>query len=408
MRKNLVALYGVQLATFVLPLLTMPFLARALGPGSLGKLSVVQSLFGTIGFLVEYGFGLSATRMASIYRNDRKSLTLLVSNVIGAKCILSIVFLFISLSIYVLMPIFNDMGVIFWIGFLNALIQGFGLLWFYQGIERLSMPALVDVVTRFFYAGLIILFINSPEDVGLVLILQGITTALSVFVNAFRMRNLIDKLKFSLSGSINSLKDGRSMFYFRAVNLLYTSSNAVILRFFTSNISVGHFSAAERLTGAGSSAINPLTQLIYPRLSYLIHHDLTEAKVYFKRSLSIILIASTFIVLTLFFLAPLIVNVVFGVDFGDSIHLLRIMAFSIFFVSLTNLFGLHWMIPNKLETQFNKIILGSVAFGVPSMLISASRWKSIGMAYSITAIEASIALLTIIYVIRSGKSPFRS
>lgn len=41
--QNLLALYGVQFANYLLPLLTLPYLARVLGPESWGALAVAQS-----------------------------------------------------------------------------------------------------------------------------------------------------------------------------------------------------------------------------------------------------------------------------------------------------------------------------------------------------------------------------
>jgi len=42
--QNLLALYGVQFANYLLPLLTLPYLARVLGPSGFGVLAVGQSL----------------------------------------------------------------------------------------------------------------------------------------------------------------------------------------------------------------------------------------------------------------------------------------------------------------------------------------------------------------------------
>ena len=47
--RDLAALYGVQLVTTLLPLLTVPFLARTLGPGTWGALAVAQAFGGLVG-----------------------------------------------------------------------------------------------------------------------------------------------------------------------------------------------------------------------------------------------------------------------------------------------------------------------------------------------------------------------
>lgn len=56
--QNLLALYGVQFANYLLPLITLPYLTRVLGPESWGSLVVVQSFAQYLSLLVEYGFNL--------------------------------------------------------------------------------------------------------------------------------------------------------------------------------------------------------------------------------------------------------------------------------------------------------------------------------------------------------------
>src|SRR5271169_2073299 len=59
---NTAALYGVQLCRKAIPLLTMPYLARVLGPAGWGSVAFVSSLGEFIVLIIEFGFNLSATR----------------------------------------------------------------------------------------------------------------------------------------------------------------------------------------------------------------------------------------------------------------------------------------------------------------------------------------------------------
>ena len=66
--ENAAALYAVQLAGYVLPLITVPFLARVLRPDGFGLLALAQSLALWLSILLEYGFNLSATRAVAAPR----------------------------------------------------------------------------------------------------------------------------------------------------------------------------------------------------------------------------------------------------------------------------------------------------------------------------------------------------
>src|SRR5258708_16352230 len=59
---NALALYGVQIAGYVIPLVTLPYLARVLRPEAFGLLLFGQSFALWASLVIEYGFGLSAAR----------------------------------------------------------------------------------------------------------------------------------------------------------------------------------------------------------------------------------------------------------------------------------------------------------------------------------------------------------
>src|SRR3954447_15094234 len=82
---NVVTLYGVQACTYVLPLITFPYLARVLHPDGWGAVLFSQAIGAMIAIAVEYGFDLSATRETARFSTDRKRLRELVAGVLGAK-----------------------------------------------------------------------------------------------------------------------------------------------------------------------------------------------------------------------------------------------------------------------------------------------------------------------------------
>ncbi len=60
--RNALALYGVQICRKVLPFVSIPYLARILGPTAWGRVAFVQAFSEMLVLLIEFGFTLSATR----------------------------------------------------------------------------------------------------------------------------------------------------------------------------------------------------------------------------------------------------------------------------------------------------------------------------------------------------------
>ena len=74
--KNTLSLYGIQFAGYVIPLITLPYLARVLLAPGFGLLLFSQSFALGASIIIEYGFNFCATRRAAQHQGDRPSLTI--------------------------------------------------------------------------------------------------------------------------------------------------------------------------------------------------------------------------------------------------------------------------------------------------------------------------------------------
>src|SRR5690606_38061523 len=87
--RNAGALYAVQLVSFLVPVLEIPILARALGVAQYGHILFCQALALTASLLVEYGFNINAAHQAALVRDRPQDLTRLFSQVSLAKIVLA-------------------------------------------------------------------------------------------------------------------------------------------------------------------------------------------------------------------------------------------------------------------------------------------------------------------------------
>ena len=86
--QNALGLYGVQIAGYIIPLITLPYLARVLRPQGLGLVLFAQSFALWASLTIEYGFNLSATRAVAQNREKNDHLAATAAGVLGAKALL--------------------------------------------------------------------------------------------------------------------------------------------------------------------------------------------------------------------------------------------------------------------------------------------------------------------------------
>ncbi|MEC8678340.1 MAG: oligosaccharide flippase family protein, partial [Candidatus Margulisiibacteriota bacterium] len=83
--KNGTSLGIVQLSNYILPLVTLPYLARILGPNYFGLVMMAQATMIYLTLLTDYGFNLSATKEIAKVRDNLKKVSQLFSSVIIIK-----------------------------------------------------------------------------------------------------------------------------------------------------------------------------------------------------------------------------------------------------------------------------------------------------------------------------------
>ncbi|WAT01799.1 oligosaccharide flippase family protein [Rouxiella chamberiensis] len=71
MVKNILSLFMIQGAGYILPLVTLPYLVRVLGPSQYGILGFSFAFVQYFTLIVQYGFDLSATNKIAIHKEDK-------------------------------------------------------------------------------------------------------------------------------------------------------------------------------------------------------------------------------------------------------------------------------------------------------------------------------------------------
>ncbi len=155
---------------------------------------------------------------------------------------------------------------------------------------------------------------------------------------------LVTRVRFrmpSWNEVAHALKEGWPVFLSMAALTLTGSTNIFVLGLVAPPAQVGFYMGAYRLIVAGRMLVTPVVTAIYPHISHRAAIS-SESTIRFLRRYSLLL-ASPFLVTSLFtiVLAPWIVRLLLGPQFGETVLLLRIMAFSPFLLCLLFTKGLH-------------------------------------------------------------------
>jgi PST family polysaccharide transporter len=389
--RNASALYAVRFATFVLPLVSLPYLARTLEVETFGVVTFAQSFAAWLTIVVEYGFSLSATREVARHRANPAALSDIVTGVIGAKAGLTIMAVVIAF-VAIWLPSFRGHTELAILALLLAVVQGMSPIWFFQGIEQLRVPAACEVCARVVGTCGIFLLVRSPSDAWIALVTQLVGSALGVAVSMVIMLRLVRLRRPSWRATRDALRRGAGMFLLTSAISLYTAANTFILGLFATAQALAFFGGVERLARAAAYLIGPLSQALFPRMSFLVTTDRTAAARLLRRSAVIMGAFSVATAGALFAFAPLIVRWMLGPAFSPAVPVLRTLSFIIPLVAAGNLLGIQWMLPIGLDRQFSAIVISAGALNLVLAVVLAPRLQATGMAIATTTAEAFVAV----------------
>lgn len=355
--ENLFSLSFLQIANYIIPLITLPYLVRVLGPEKFGLTAFAQAFILYFIFLVDFGFNISATREISIHRNDINKVSEIFSSVFFIKFFLLILSFLIFIVIVSVVSTFKVEMFFYLLNFLTVVGWIIFPQWYFQGIEKMKFIALVNFLAKFILTIAIIIFIREVDDyikipilnfVGL--LISGIVSLVIVYkyypVKIKLPRISIIKVQFNL---------GLQIFVSNVGMNLYTTSNSVVLGLLTNNVIVGYYTAAEKIFKAFQYLSIPINQAVFPHFSQLIAQNKTRAIQLFNKFFWMSLLFTSIVSLVMVIASPL-VKIFLGIEFVPSILIFSILSIGLI-PSLGNYtLGIQGLVNFGHEKVFAKIV----------------------------------------------------
>jgi PST family polysaccharide transporter len=387
---NTAALYGVQLCRKIFPLITMPYLARVLGPSVWGTVAFVSSLGEFIVLMIEFGFNLSATRQIAQARNSPEICGNVMAGVVGAQALLATASITAAWLASRFIPLLRDNPHLLWAGVFYGVCQGLNPLWFFQGLERLRLLATLEIVGKTIGVIGVFLVVRSPENAWLALLLQGIPPMLSAIIGMTIAYRQFPFVVPTISLVRDALVSSWKLFVFRSGESLYGAGNAFILGLFAPIASVGYFAIAEKISKAAFGLLNPIREALYPRLSRLAAGSGVEMARLARIGAALMISGGFLLGIVLYAFAPFLIRTITGSNFSPAVTVLRIFALLPPLLSVTYSVGLQWLLPHGQDGVVNRIILTAGALNILMAFAAAPRFQHVGMAVSVLLAECFV------------------
>lgn len=358
--ENFFSLAVLQGANYLLPLITLPYLVRVLGPEKYGLVMFAQAFLQYFVVLTDYGFDLSATREISLHRQNKQKITEIFSAVILIKLLLMVFSFIVLLVIVFSFKKFAAEWELYLLTFGFVVGNVLFPVWFFQGMERMRFVTLLNITAKLIFTVLIFVFIREVSDYILVPLFNGLGFLVAGLISlwlVFRRFGIRWK-PVTLPVIIFHLKDSFHFFFSRISLSLMTVTNTFVLGLLTSNTLVGYYAAAEKIIKAVESLVQPVVQSLYPYMSRI-----SNIKLY-KRILLVGILFGLFISAIIFLFGDFISGLVLGSRFEYSNRLLKLFSLEIPIAYFSILLGLPLLAALGYKGYFNYSVVFSSLFHI--------------------------------------------
>jgi polysaccharide transporter, PST family len=389
LRKNIAVLYAVQIASYAVPLITLPWLTRVLGPVGFGRLSFCAAVTSYFVLTADYGFNFSATRQIAMHNDNRVRRSAIFWNTITVKALLAGAgFPFLFLLTLCVHKFAQEQSLLL-INYLAVFGTVLTPTWYFQGTERQVLVSSITIAVRVISVPAIFLLVRSNKDVQVAaLISSSVTVIGGLLCLGFLYKDRkIDRFTLNCRELVHTLRDGWHLFVSTASVSLYQATNTVLLGFVAGSAAVGHYSAAEKLIQAAQSLFAPINQAVYPRVTRLLQESNAAGFALIRKVLRIQGLLALSISVLVFVTAPPLTRLFYGPAYEETISVLRWLAFVPFLVGVSNVLGVHAMLAMGMNKVVSRILITAGAINVVILFILARWFGAVGAAMAVVTTE---------------------
>lgn len=382
-----------QLFILIVPLITIPYLARILGSEKLGVFSYVRTvtvMITTLSLIGIYDYG---NRQIAYLRDNKVEMSKIFFEIIILRIILTIIASFI----YFFVANRSDYSIYFYAYYPLLLSSGLDVSWIFVAIEKMGVVVLKNFVSKLITVILIFIIIKTEEDLWkyiLIISLSNIITNLSVYC---QLKKIIVKVKINISNSYMHFIESIKLFSPQISLLICLQVDKLMIKNMTGLISqVGYYDQAQKIIQIPIGFIMVLSTIMMPRIANEYrNHNHKKIQEY------IVIIGKVSLLLSI----PMTVGMIvisfkfilwyLGNDFKDTIGILIVLSPVIVIKALEGISGKQFFVATNQIRILNKSYMIAAGVNVFLNWVLIKRYGSIGAA--IATIVSSLVSLIVQY-----------
>lgn len=396
-KYNLIMVYVLQASAFLFPLITYPYITRALGSANLGTIGFASSVSGYFAAIATFGIFSYAVRTCSRLRGDTTALRHTSGELLTANGVTTLLAVFLFAVTIIAVPTFRAVWPYMLLSGVAFATDFLGVSWFYTAMEQFDYVTIRTIAFKIISLALIFLLIHNATDSLLyagILAFSVVCTNLINFIYARKLLGAPIRLTRGFSGHYSATK----WFFIQSVSLtIFSNMDVTMMGFVNTAEQIGNYEVALKLKLLLTTLVSSLGNVFLPRLSLQFKERNMGA--YWNtahKSLRYACFLSLPIIALMLLCADEIILLFCGSEYVYAGTILKLLSVAIFFIGISTVSGTQLL----LSMGKQKLMLLSLATGcllnftLNFWLIP--RYQGAGAAFSTVLAEILVVVVQLI------------
>lgn len=385
----------------LLPLATLPWLARMLEPEAFGLLLYFCLFPPMVGLIMDWGLPLYGARQAALTRGRKPMLARLLKEIFSAKLLLCMLAALLALFYYPFLPVPFRLPFPYIMAILAGMARGLNPLWFFQGVKaHLPVLATLDALASLSILFSTFYFIKAPGDWPLYLLFLAMFKA-SIYGSASIWLYWRYKPGLNFLGGIKIIIKSSPFFGSALAQIICFNGTQLIFANWLTAEAMGILAAVTKMIRAFASLMQPFTQTIFPEVCILAQPGPAASYTFLRRSLILTMIGATGATAAVWLAAPWLIKIGLGGDYPEAAKVLQIMIWATPAMAVNSVLATQILAAWKMEKkQFYCLALGTGAALAAATIMGKDASLTLAACLPI-GVETCLALAYVYLIIKS-------
>jgi len=381
-----------QILSMIVPLITVPYVSRILGPDGVGRYSYTTSIVTYFVLLGSAGTAIYGLRKIAYVRDNIEEM----SRIFWEIVLLRLSFVIISLVVFFFTVLsHSEYSSLLWVQGINIIAVIFDISWFYQGLEDFKKIVLRDVCIKVVGLIAILSLIKKQDDLPLyILCISLITlvgnTSLWSYLGKILVPVSLVKLKFW-----QHLPESLVLLIPQGAVSLYTVLDKTMIGIITkSNAENGYYEQSQAIVRFCVLFVTSLGLVMFPRMANaFVRHDEQQIKRELGKSFQFVWFLGTPFMLGLLGTATHFVPWFLGAQFEKVSLLIIVLCPLPIAIGLSNVLYRQFLLPMRKNRACVITLLVAAGLNFVANLFLIKAYQSLGAAMASVVTEIGIVIL---------------